>query len=392
MPVEIGWILVGPMDPIDLEATTRAREIILEELQRLFPQFYWRLPRILLHQQTVGLREEPVRLFDFGTTERNIRHLDLGIVLTSADLVGHNKPFTLAVFSTSLGLIAVSTSRLDPKTEERRVSREERVAILAHRIQACVLHSLGHLMGLRHDEEATNWMYDFQTVEELDAAREFNESQCEQMAESLREIADLRLEEEPRLARSAIARFYALSIWRNRREIMQAVLRAEPWYFPVRLTRLATAALSALVVLMMTAESWELGMSLSPTMAACISMICLLGTSLFVVRRQRLLMRREQRGAEERKVVANVSGLLIVAIGMLTTYVGLFVMALFTSHILFSRSVVESWAESVETIGRVQYFCLAAYLASVGIVIGALGASFEEHNLFRHVISVDEEM
>src|SRR5690606_29285357 len=99
---------------------------------------------------------------------------------------------------------------------------------------------------------------------------------------------------------------------------------------------------------------------------------------LFVVRRQRLLMRREQRGAEERKVVANVSGLLIVAIGMLTTYVGLFVMALFTSHILFSRSVVESWAESVETIGRVQYFCLAAYLASVGIVIGALGASFEE--------------
>src|SRR5690606_305363 len=140
-----------------------------------------------------------------------------------------------------------------------------------------------------------------------------------------------------------IARFYALSIWRNRREIMQAVLRAEPWYFPVRLTRLATAALSALVVLMMTAESWELGMSLSPTMAACISMICLLGTSLFVVRRQRLLMRREQRGAEERKVVANVSGLLIVAIGMLTTYVGLFVMALFTSHILFSRSVVESW-------------------------------------------------
>ena len=35
---------------------------------------------------------------------------------------------------------------------------------------------------------------------------------------------------------------------------------------------------------------------------------------------------------------------------------------------------------------------MSAFVASVAILIGALGASFEEQHYFRHVIFVDEEI
>jgi hypothetical protein len=34
---------------------------------------------------------------------------------------------------------------------------------------------------------------------------------------------------------------------------------------------------------------------------------------------------------------------------------------------------------------------MAGFIASLGIAIGALGASFEEHQYFRHIAFIDEE-
>ena len=42
-------------------------------------------------------------------------------------------------------------------------------------------------------------------------------------------------------------------------------------------------------------------------------------------------------------------------------------------------------------LGWTHFLSLAGFIASLGIIIGALGASFEAQVYFRHVAFVDEE-
>jgi hypothetical protein len=103
-------------------------------------------------------------------------------------------------------------------------------------------------------------------------------------------------------------------------------------------------------------------------------------------------MRRESRLLSEQTVITNVSVTTVILLGMLTTYGLLFVGALGLSAILFRHQLVVSWASSLEgAISVHHYLILAAFVASLGLLIGALGASFEQHYYFRHVTYIDEE-
>jgi hypothetical protein len=115
-------------------------------------------------------------------------------------------------------------------------------------------------------------------------------------------------------------------------------------------------------------------------------------TSAYIVRRQQLLMRREVSLLSEQSVITNSTVTMVVLLGMLTTYSGLFCAALGLSAWLFPHELVVGWAASLNgDIQAVHYVVLAAFVASLGLLIGALGASFEQHHYFRHVTYIDEE-
>lgn len=390
--VEIGWMLAGQMGETDRQAALRTREQLLSFLTAVLPEFRWKVPVTRHGAFLQKTREKPIRLFDFAAMERDLRNWDFAFVITEAELTGYEKAFPLAAFSTALGAAVISTGQIDPRTKHEELSDEESAARMAHRIEALALHCLGHLIGLEHEENLPNCMFNFQQVDDLDDAQHFSQQQIEAMRQAIQEIADRRLEEHPEWQRASRLSFYLRAALVNRREILQSIARAKPWLFPIRLSRLAAAALSALVILVMTAESWELGMSLSPQVATVVAAVCVVSTTAYVIARQRLLVRREQWGAREQKVIANVSVPAIVLLGMTTTFLALFALTLLVGLTVFTRPVVESWAASVEHIGLAQYLCLSAYVASVALIVGALGASFEDQQYFRHVTFVDEEV
>lgn len=389
--VEIGWVVVGRMDNTDLQAAQRTRKQLLDYLRRVFPEFEWRLPTATHEEFAPDSQSRIIRLLDIAGTDRDVRHWDFAILITEAPLVGHDRPTPWAAFSTALGAAVISTARLDPGASEITSSNDDRTETMSHRIEALSLHCLGHLTGLEHEESPTNCMFDFQTVEELDQAQRVAQNQLEPMRQSLREIADQRLEEQAQYQGISSLSFYVRSAWIKRRELLRAVMKAEPWLLPIRLSRLLFAAVSALVVLLMTAESWELGMSLSGQAALLLSAICLLVATGYIIVHQRLLVRRLPHGAREQRVVALVSVPAIVLLGIFTTYLMLFAASL-AAGLMFRRSVVENWAASVEQIGLPQHLSLAAYIASVALLIAALGASLEDQQYVRHVTMVDEEI
>jgi hypothetical protein len=115
-------------------------------------------------------------------------------------------------------------------------------------------------------------------------------------------------------------------------------------------------------------------------------------TSTYILKRQRLLMRRTAGALSEQRVITNISVAVVVLLGMLTTYGLLFIGALSCSVLLFRRQVIVGWAVALDgDIQAINYIVFAAFVASLGLVIGALGASFEQHYYFRHITYIDEE-
>lgn len=390
--IEVGWIIVGRIDETDRAAIHQARDNLTNALGQIFSGFTWRMPIIQREEWRQSYRAEPAALLEYGLIERDMRHWDFVFIVTDMDLVSYYKPYALGALSRSVSTGMISTARLDPQATYPDAVQEERLAVMTRRLCALALHIFGHLNGLPHHDCTQSYLYDVSTIDELDNMRHFTDDQVRQLQANLHEVGDLRLEEEATSARPQPLWFYCRGAWRGRADIAHAILQAKPWQYPFRLSRLTTAATSTLLVFLITAEAWELGMSQTAGVVSALSCSALLVTSLYILRRQRLLMRREITGLSEQIVTTNISVIAVVVLGMLTTYAWLFFAALGLSTLFFHHQLVVAWTASLDgQITTAHYVILAAFVASLGLLIGALGASFEQQHYFRHVTYIDEE-
>lgn len=390
--IEVGWLIAGPLDPVDWEAVEEARYELLGRLRETFPRFTWSMPLVERGDPLRSQRIEPVVLLEMGEMERETKHWDFAFVVTGADLRSYDKPYCLGVPSRSLGVAVVSTSRIDPQAAGDSNSRDERRQAMARRLLALSLHLFGHLNDLEHAEDRSCAMYSLRSPKDLDGMGGYSERSREHLLEELSDVADLRLEEKHPEYRPQRWKFYLQTVWRNWDDVISSVRQARPWRFPVQLSRLTTAAASGLLVLLVTAEVWDLGMNQSPLQVIALT-VCLLGsTTTYILVRQRLLVRRGPRRLTEQTAITHISVTLSVLFGLITTYAALYVAVLLLAGLIFPRHLVAEWAMSLGGAVRpVHYFDLAGFVASLGILIGALGASFEEQRHFRHIAYVDEE-
>lgn len=389
--IEIGWIVAGKLDELDRTATEQARELVLEFFQRHFPAIEFDMPIIYRDELVHGLREEPVRLLDSAVIERNLKRWDYTVVVTNADLIGHYKTDALAAISRTLESAVVSTARIDPKSFRGILDKDIRLKRMTHRTFVLSVHCLGHLMGLDHEDSETNAMFEFKSVRELDGERTLTEAQIDRVALELLETADHRLE-ETKHRNSATPVFYAKAAWLNRREIIDAIVDSKPWHFPFRLSRLTAAATSAMLVLLVTAEVWELGTSQSVFSVGGLSLSTIIATTVYILIRQKLLVRRERKSLSEQNVVTNIATFSIVCAGMLTTYTFLFVVTVALGMAFFDAKLVTHWTNDGHPFSNGHYLLLSGFIASLGIFIGSLGVSFEDQHYFRHITFVDEEV
>ncbi|MCA9197527.1 MAG: hypothetical protein KDA87_08320 [Planctomycetales bacterium] len=391
--IELGIIVAGPLDSADRRAVDGAISEVRRQLNQWLAEFDWQFQQVRRDEWTDKSRMEPTDLLQQAREERDEKGWDFAFVLTAVDLVSHYKPFALGIISRTLDVAVISTARIDPRAKHPNTQEEDRTEVMRECVLRLMLHTLGHWLGLGHDSDPNNTMHDIDSVDDLQGNLEFSSKQLAAMHEALQTIADQRLEERTDLQATWSFRFALLAAWENRFEILDAVTQAKPWEFPTRLSRLTTAAVSAVVVLLMTAETWDMAMSQSWLQVTGLFLFALITTTGYVATRQQLLIRRSGRAISEQIVASNVSASAIVASGMLVTFLILALLTLAAAVLLFPSAVVHGWAASAEKpITAYQYFLLAGTVGSLGIMIGALGASFEQQSHFRHVVFVDEEV
>lgn len=389
--IDIGWVLAGRLDEEDRLALRLARQKFQEKLEEQFPGFRWRMSRMARRALTEEQRRRPDQLLEVAADERDVHRWDFTFVVTDADLITFRKRFALGAPSRAFSGAVLSTARLITDVEDTDdVQRDAEVK--ARRLVALALHLLGHLAHLENDtEDAGDFMYDFHSASDLDHMQAFADEDLEHLREILAEVGDVRLEETGRF-RGRVLAFYLLAAWHQRWEIWSSIRRVQPWLFPVRLGRLTTAAASALVVLCVTAESWELGMSQSPRQVAALSFSTILALTALLLRRQRLVLVGRSREPSEQRVVADVSIVVAMLLGLTLTYALLFGTTYFLGRMLFPTALLSGWVPSlvgdIDTLRRLTFAGFAAFL---GLIVGALGASFEEQTYFRHITLVDEE-
>ena len=391
--IDIGWIVAGPMDSCTEDAVAEARERVRARLQDALPEFTWRIHPVRHRELGGEMRVEPVQLLDHGVAEREIAGWDFTLAVTAADLMTHYEAEAMAVVSRSLESAVLSTLRLDPQRLRAVAPEADRQSVIARRLEALALHAIGDLAGLSHREDERNFLFPVASPEGLDQAERFSADQLDEMGGHLRAVADQRLEEQPTERRPGALRFHLQGMWLNRQAIARAVHEARPWQFPFRFSRLTGAALSAVFILIMTAEVWEVAQRQSAPSLAVLTVLALVLTTAYVVRRQRLWLGRERRPLTERIVVSNTSAVLILSFGMLTTYACTVVTALVIGGGLFPPALVAGWvgADSSD-VTRQHYAMMAAFIAALSMFIAALGASFEPNRYFRHVTLIDEEI
>ncbi|WP_146516854.1 hypothetical protein [Rubripirellula amarantea] len=392
--IEIGIIVAGLLDEIDEQATSLAVKSTLSFLQDHFPDFEFDLFIVRRPELVDAKVVQPSVLLQRAVEERDFRHWDYSFVLTDADLDRYYSAHCFAALSRPLDAAVLSFSLIDPVAVGETADATSRVQRVAHRLSRLMLHSLSHLSGLGVSDDPTNLMSRPADAKGLDAMESLTEVQILQQQLSFIEVADQRLEESSghRLSKTAFA---LRAAWINHREIFEAIVAARPWQFPRRLSGLTLASVSTVAVLLMTAEAWDLALSESWTCLALLSVTAWLLTTGYVIVRQQLLVRHGNRTTEQ-SVVTAASAIGIVVVGMLVTWTCLCLIGITVSGSLFGANLIVSWAASSDLspqdVGVLLKIKMSLFIASIGLLIGALGASFESQHYFRHVIFVDEEV
>ena len=392
--VVVGWVQAGPLDEVQREAFKRARGKVRRALRAELPEFLWSFPFARRRDLGTGGGEvEPVELLDAGVTERRLAGWDFAFVVTAADLRARFRPFTLATPSQALDTAALSLARLDPATRDAEISDEDRAERLAHRLAALALHAFGHLNGLDHEARPEAVMHPPQTPADLDGSSlAFTPTNQAEIRAEVADVADPRMEEETAFERLSAPAFALKAVVLNWPDIADTVLQIRPWRFPFQLSKLTTAAFSTLVVLVMTAEAWDLGTRQPLGLVVALAAVAIVGTSGYLVRKQGLLARRHGHARTEQQVVQAASILLALALGMFTTYGLLFGTTLVLRTVLFDGAILDGWAASLgHPVGPDDVLAFAGFVSALGLGVGALGGSFEDQTYFRHVAYVDEE-
>ena len=385
--VAIG-ILASDATPAGL--LDRAVDILAGGLRERFPEFDWQVSQQRWAPHSELRTVEPSALLLEAVERRDSACWDFVLIVTDVELHGHYQRAAFAMLSRPLDAAIVSLARLSNPEEqgldEVRDGSPPRVATLMQQ-------ALAHLGGLDAHTARDNLLYRPSQSTDLDTMKGLEAGQLEQWRAHLNEIADQRLEETP--ASHHPLRFTATAAWINRTEIAQAILGARPWQLPYRLGRLTAAAISSLAIVMMTAETWEVGLSLGPGRLATLAAAALAGTTVFVTVKQQLLRRRSVTRTEQ-TVVTALASVSIVCIGMAVAWVMLAAFAMGVSALIFPDQLVARWAplavEDPSAVGFLVRLQMATFVASLAAMIGALGAGFEDQHYFRHVVLIDEEV
>ncbi|WP_321112774.1 hypothetical protein [Halorussus salinisoli] len=335
--------------------------------------------------------EEPFRLSDDETRrpsdfldEASLRMVegpyDLVVVVTNAALTSRRRKAVPGLSSSVSRMAVVSVRRLT-RTSRGRPSRDLDDETVRWNAATLVVHLLGHVLGADHDGGVMAPFRFDESRREVPSFGEKTESRLRRRANRLpgqEELVHGRLQRFAFHVRSALA---------HPRQVLLPLARNRAPLLPLSLPKLATAAVTPTLVLVFSAETWDVGVHMTSAVAGGFALVSVLAATVYLTLIQRLFFpRKEKRILTEQMAVVNVAVFLTV----LAAVIGLFVMVgllmLGIELFIFPQDLITNWPtlENPE-VGFVDLLHTSAFISTVGVLTGSLAGGLESRTVVRHL-------
>ncbi|CAN5683133.1 hypothetical protein BH23GEM11_BH23GEM11_01510 [soil metagenome] len=340
--------------------------------------------------------DDPRRAADF-LNDASLRMVeqqyDAMLVFTSVPIVSRRERIVPGLAS-ELARVAVLSARRLQGSGRGKPPHELGSDAVRWNAAALLLHLMGHLLGLEHAKGGDNdgegpgdlVMAPFLADHERRGLPGFSEDSKQRLPALAARFPERVDRDEGTWSE---LRFHAASALRHPRQALLPVLRSWAPFLPLRLPRLATAALAPALILVFTAEIWDAGFHMTSGEVWSFAFASILLSTLYLLMAQKLFLpHKERRYHTEHLAVVNVGILLAVLAAAAGLFAMLMALMLGIQIFIFPPDLIREWPslelDSV-TIEFVDQLRIAALISTIGVLTGALGGGLESRHVIRHL-------
>lgn len=313
---------------------------------------------------------------------------DLIVVATDVSLLSQTQRSVPGLASSVSRVIVVSTRKLVTGPREEPVRQFDAPAVRWN-AATLLLHLLGQVLGAKQDPASDGVMAPF----DFDPARRETPDFDADTEAYLQRIAREIPETESSRGRLGRLAFHIRSAVGHPGQILDALGNSQAFRFPLSLPKLTTTALTPTLVIIFSAESWDVALHLSNATAALFAGVSILAAAGHLMFVQNLFFPRRRRQAlTEHMALMNV----IVFTILIGAMIGLFVLVasvmLIIEFVVFPPQLMADWPSLEDpTVGVIDRIRTAAFIATLGMLSGALAGGLENRMILRHLALFNTE-
>ena len=309
---------------------------------------------------------------------------DIVNVITDVGLMSRKKRIEAGLCSSVARIIVISTRKLitTGRNKETRSLHDEHVRFNSALL---FLHLTGHMLGLK-DVSAVNskimGTVDFNR--ELKTIPSYNTREKEILRKKAPKAPDRELKNGNAVETFI---FHVLMTGRHLKEFFKPLLENKSPLLFLFLPGLATAAIAPALILIFTAETWDVGLGMTNGTATFFAVISILGASFYLVRIQSLFLpRKEKRILTEHLAVANsviYFSIFFACIGLFSLVAGLM---LVIEVYIFPPDLIQTWPTlDKPEVSLADKIRLAVFISTVGVTTGALAGGLESRTFIQNL-------
>lgn len=368
-------------DGEQLRAFTRRMVADVESELTGSTELPWRFHPVEVDPLTDGRARRPSAFLDDASLRITEGPYDAFVVVTDAPLVSHRKRAVAGLASPISRIVVVSTRKLligpreaGPRSLDSPAVRWNAATLL--------LHLFGHVLGASHSAEG-GVMEPFRFDPGRRSVPDFESNETrtlERLADEMPETAV----SHGRLRRLA---FHAACLRRNPGEVVRAVTDSRAVLLPLSLPKLATTAVTPTLILVFSAETWDVGLHLSNLVASVFALVSVVAAAVHLVFVQNLWFPRgPEQTVTEHTALVNIAVFLILLLGMVGLFLLVGTIILFIELFVFPPNLMTNWP-SLEnpTVNVVDIVRTAVFISTLGVLSGALAGGVENRELVSHL-------